>query len=137
MSPSEDEDSQYSLTDYSSNESSNDGDYHIHYKDEDEDQKNKPLFGGMFQKSKTIDEMVKPALHFKPLTSSQPDLGNKKILKFNMKDIELLKSPKKTQKKGRRLYAGSKRIPRWAEELKIFETNVAVEAKEIFGECKV
>ena len=43
----EENESEYEMTDYSSNESSNDNDYDTHYGDEDE---NKPLFGGLWSK---------------------------------------------------------------------------------------
>ena len=46
----------------------------------------------------------------------------------------MLKSPKKMQKK-KRLYIGKKKVPRWAEDIQQNDENV--DAKVIFGECKV
>ena len=88
------------MTDYSSNESSNDGDYEAHYGEEDD---NKPLFGGLFSKGISNDTSNSTGSLFP-------------TLKFSAK--ELLKSPKKYPK-NKRLFVGSKKVPRWAENLEI------------------
>lgn len=115
--------SEYAMTDYSSNESSNEGSYSAYYAEEAE---NKPLFGGLF--SKTMSGC-----------SNNSSSSGSNLLNFNFSSKELLKSPKKVPKK-KRLFVGNKKIPRWAEDLGKIEEQCQKQkgqGVEVFGRCVV
>ena len=122
------------MSNYSSNESSNNGDYEENYRFEEE---LSPLFPGLGEKSKTFTENT-TQLFSKFPPASQNGHGKSKCLVFKSLMTDILKSPKKNPpNKKKRLYIGKKKVPRWAADKSSLRLGEVNEGKDLFGECKV
>lgn len=132
------------MTDYSSNESSNDNVYDLEYRDEtwpatdfksQTSAQTENLFSGNL--------MANPSpvnFNFEALKQLKKTESSTTTLQQPLRPNSLLKSAIKSnsKRKMRRLYCRDKRIPFWAEDLgKVGRSNRNMDPNRIFGRCVV